>query len=93
MNPYVKSAPVRAELHNFKDCIALDEFTVQFRLKAAGPKVLDKLAINFFIQPKHIYDPANITDGYSAAEGALACENELLVSQESLENETFFGSV
>ena len=67
MNPFVDSAPVRADLHNFSDCIAVDDYTVVFKLKAGGPKNLDKLAINFFILPKHIYDPDHVTDGYSTA--------------------------
>jgi peptide/nickel transport system substrate-binding protein len=72
MNPYVSSAPRRAELHNFQDCIALDERRVVFKLRDSGPFNLNRLAINFFVIPKHIYDPNNISDGYTALQARLA---------------------
>lgn len=68
MNPFVSSAPRRAELNNFIDCIALDDRRVEFKLRESGPFSLNRLAVNFFVIPKHIYDPNNLTDGYSTVE-------------------------
>ncbi len=72
LNPYVSSAPRRAELNNFQDCIALDARRVMFKLKASGPFNLNRLAINFFVIPRHIYDPNHICDGYTVAQARMA---------------------
>jgi peptide/nickel transport system substrate-binding protein len=72
MNPFVSSAPRRAELQNFMDCIAHDEHTVEFKLKDSGPFNLNRLAINFFVIPKHIYDPNNLSDGYTTVDARNA---------------------
>ncbi len=72
MNPFVSSAPRRAELHNFEDCVALDGQRVRFKLMASGPFNLNRLAINFFVIPKHIYDPNHLSDGYTAADARKA---------------------
>jgi ABC-type transport system substrate-binding protein len=74
MNPFVSSAPRRAELQNFSDCIANDAHTVVFKLQNSGPFNLNRLAINFFIIPKHIYDPNNLSDGYSAMDARYAAD-------------------
>lgn len=67
MNPFISSAPRRAELHNFQNCEAIDDLTVKFTLSASGPFNLNRLAINFFVIPKHIYDPMGLSDGYTAS--------------------------
>lgn len=82
MNPFVSSAPRRAELHNFEDCIALDARRVQFKLLASGPFNLNRLAINFFVIPKHIYDPNNLSDGYAVAHARRAEQSPDSVPQE-----------
>ncbi len=74
MNPFVSSAPRRAELHNFEDCISQGPETVIFKLIASGPFNLNRLAINFFVIPKHIYDPLNMSDAYSALDAKKASE-------------------
>ncbi|MCB9230069.1 MAG: hypothetical protein H6581_00275 [Bacteroidia bacterium] len=91
MNPFVDSAPVRAELHNFIDCIKVDKLTVELKLSDSGPKNLDKLAINFFILPKHIYDKGNLTDGYTSTQGVRACENRDAVDPIALDKMKTFG--
>lgn len=72
MNPFVDSAPKRAELQNFRDCQAIDERTVVFGLANSGPFDLNRMAINFFVLPKHIFDPNDLTDAYTAAEASFA---------------------
>ena len=72
MNPYISSAPRRAELHNFENCYALGTDSIVFTLLASGPFNLNRLAINFFVIPKHIYDPLNLSDGYSALDARNA---------------------
>lgn len=72
MNPYVDSAPKRAEMQNFTDCRALDDRTVEFGLSNSGPFDLNRMAINFFVLPKHIFDPNNYTDAYTALEASWA---------------------
>jgi ABC-type transport system substrate-binding protein len=74
MNPYVASAPRRAELQNFSDCFATDDYTVVFKLRNSGPFNLNRLAINFFVIPKHIYDPNNLSDGYNALDTQASAE-------------------
>jgi len=74
MNPFVEASPKRIELQHFQDCVALDSTTIIFDLKDAGPFDLNRLAINFFILPKHIYDPDNLTDHFSGKEAKLAAE-------------------
>lgn len=71
-NPRVNSAPKRSELQNFTDCEVKDERTVVFSMAESGPFDLNRLAINFFVLPKHIYDPNNFTDNYSALEACMA---------------------
>ncbi len=85
MNPYVSSAPRRAELHNFQDCIALDKRRVEFKLRDSGPFNLNRLAINFFVIPKHIYDPNNMSDLYTAAQ-ARAAEMQGDTTDQSVKN-------
>ena len=85
MNPFVDSAPVRAELHNFIDCIIVDERTVVFKLSESGPKNLEKIAVYFYVIPKHVYDPDNLTDEYSAQEGARAVVDRSSVSPEAID--------
>jgi peptide/nickel transport system substrate-binding protein len=82
MNPFVDSAPKRAELHNFVDCSAVDEKTVEFRLEKSGPFNLNRLAINFFVLPKHIYDPGNLSDHYDALDATLGMRNPDLLDPE-----------
>lgn len=72
MNPFVDSAPRRAELQNLVDCTAEDEYTVTFSLSGAGPFDLNRMAINFFILPKHIYDPQSFTDEFTSQEVRMA---------------------
>ena len=72
MNPYVDSAPRRVELQNLSNCVAEDDHTVTFSLTNAGPFDLNKMAINFFVLPQHIYDPEGLTDAYTAAEARMA---------------------
>lgn len=75
MNPYVEAAPKRIELQHFKDCVALDSTTVIFKMENAGPFDLNRLAINFYVLPKHIYDPQNLTDKFSGQEIQKASDN------------------
>lgn len=82
MNPFVDSAPKRAELHNFVDCTAPDSKTVVFGLEKSGPFNLNRLAINFFVLPKHIYDPKNQSDAYEALDATLSLRNADMVSPE-----------
>jgi peptide/nickel transport system substrate-binding protein len=82
MNPFVDSAPKRAELHNFIDCTAPDEKTVVFHLENSGPFNLNRLAINFFVLPKHIYDPQNLSDTYTGLDASTAMRNPEWVSAE-----------
>lgn len=72
MNPFVSSAPRRAELHNFSDCIAHGDHTVEFKLVESGPFNLNRLAINFFVIPKHIYDPNGLSDAFTTQEARQA---------------------
>ncbi|MEM6271274.1 MAG: ABC transporter substrate-binding protein [Bacteroidota bacterium] len=72
MNPYVDSAPKRAELHDFIGCTAEDERTIVFTQEQSGPFNLNRLAINFFVLPKHIYDPDNLSDNYTGRDASLA---------------------
>lgn len=83
MNPYVDSAPKRAELHNFVDCIAVDDKTIELKLSETGPFNLNRLAINFFVLPKHVYDANNLTDSYSSRDATLAQVNASLITPEA----------
>lgn len=81
MNPYCESAPKRAELHKFSDCYIKDDQTVVFKCSTPGPFNLNKLAMNFFVLPKHIYDPNNLTDKYSVSDAIIAAEHPEKVSK------------
>ncbi len=72
MNPFVDSAPRRVELQNLVDCVTEDAYTVTFSLSGAGPFDLNRMAINFFVLPQHIYDPQNFTDLYTSKEARMA---------------------
>lgn len=82
MNPFVDSAPRRVELQNLVDCVAEDEFTVTFGLEGAGPFDLNRMAINFFVLPQHIYDPEGLTDTYTAKEARMAEKHPDSVDQD-----------
>lgn len=72
MNPFVDSAPRRSELHNFSDCRTLSPQKIAFYLKESGPFNLNRLAINFFVLPAHIYDPQGLTQAYTGEQAVLA---------------------
>ncbi len=71
-NPRVNSAPRRAELRSFTDFELVDDQRFAFLMTDAGPFDLSRLAINFYVLPKHIYDPNNFTDTYTSLEVCMA---------------------
>ena len=91
MNPFADSAPLRAELHNFKDCVAMEDGKVKFVMEEASPLALNKLAIYFWILPKHVYDPKGITDGYTAEEATMAGNDRASVASKPLEKMKAFA--
>lgn len=91
MNPFSDSAPLRAEMHNFKDCVALEDGRVKFTMEEASPLALNKLAIYFWILPKHVYDPKGITDGYSSLEATSAGADRSSVDNLPLEKMKAFS--
>lgn len=91
MNPYVQSAPKRAEMQSFVDCQALDHRTIVFHLEDSGPFALNRLATTFLIIPQHVYDPDSLSNRFTAFEATLAEKESDSISPELQQNLRLFA--